>query len=314
VPWAEAKGRFTHEMESSLIALLQVCRTLAGAATFAGVTPDIMQGVMERAVKRGLERRQIGQLKRLGLDEKAIRKGHTYASILSNNDTGQILEVVEGRTTEDAVKLFQTVPKDQVSKVEAVAMDMWPAYIKAAAQCLPEADVVYDRFHVSKHLNEAVDKVRRQENRELSAAGDDTLKSTKYLWLWSRVDLRTEMGIKFRRCLNQDLRTGVAWTLKQTFQRFWKHQTWGGAFRFLDHWVAAARDCGLKPMLQVANMVDQHAEGLLNYIHHGITNARSEGLNSMIQNLKCMARGLPRFESLRIRIFFFLGQLNLLPA
>lgn len=193
-------------------------------------------------------------------------------------------------------------------------MDMWPAYSQAKAECLPRADTVYDRFHVSKHLNEAVDKVRRREHRQLQTDGDTTLAGTKYLWMSSRIDFRTSTGRRFRALLRADLLTATAWSLKENFRHFWKLKRWARACQFLQDWLEAARDTRLKPLEKVADMIDKHGEGLLNYTLHRITNAMSEGLNCAIQLLKSCAKGLPNFASLRARVLFFEGKLELHPA
>ena len=314
VPWAEPGGRFTLRYEAHLIEVLGACRTVKGAARLGKVTEDQIDGVMARGVARGLARRELEELTRIGLDEKAVRKGHRYITILNDLDNGRVLDVVEERTQEAAEALLETLPQRLRDCIEAVAMDMWPAYLGAVGHLLPEASVVFDRFHVAKHLNEAVDKVRRKENRVLTAQGDETLKCTKYYWLRSRLDLRTQMGIEFRELLNHDLQTATAWALKENFHHFWGYQSWTHACRFLDKWVEAAHETDLTPVQKVAAMIEKHAEGLLNFIHHHITNAASEGINSTIQSLKHAARGLVNFKSLRIRILFFLGKLNLRPA
>jgi transposase len=314
VPWAEPGGRFTCSFESHLINLLTKCRTVKAAAQLGGVTDDQMDGVMARAVARGVARREAVSPRVAGFDEKAVRKGHRYITLLNDLDLGRVIDVVEGRTQQAAETLLDTLTEHQRQGIEAVAMDMWPAYMAAVNNKLPQASHVFDRFHVAKHLNEAVDKVRRKENRELSALGDDTLKRTKYLWLRSRLDLRTKVGIEFRQLLNDDLQTATAWGLKENFNHFWSYQSWAHAVGFLDKWVEAVRETELKPMEQVAEMIEKHAEGLLNYIHHRITNAASEGMNSAIQSLKHAAKGLVNFKSLRARILFFLGKLDMLPC
>ena len=314
VPWAEPGGRFTRRFEARLIDCLLACQTVSGAAKLASLTPDQIDGVMARAVRRGVERRRLEPMAAVGLDEKAYRKGHCYLTVLTDLEGNRVLEVVPERTTEAARLILKTLPPKCRRSIEAVALDMWQPYQDAVAAELPEASLVFDRFHVSKHLNEAVDKVRRKEHRELSAAGDGTLQRTKYLWLKSRLDLRTQQGIVFRELLNEDLETGSAWSLKENFRHFWSYQRWTSGFRFLDKWIEAAHDSALPPMQKVADLLERHAEGLLNYLHYPITNAASEGQNSRIQGLKTAARGLPKFESLRSRILFFLGKLSLHPA
>lgn len=317
VPWAEPGGRFTKRFESRVIACLQQCRTVRGAARLARITDDQAEGVMNRAVARGLLRRKVEPLQHAGLDEKAIAKGHRYATILndlSDPEGARVIEVVPERTQQAAAELLRSLPPEQREQIEAVAMDMWPAYISAVEEVLPSADIVFDRFHVKKHLGEAVDKVRRQEHRELSAAGNLILKGSKYLWLKTHEDMRLKASRQFRALLVQDLQTGTAWALKENFDHFWNYRQWGRACRFLHHWMETVFAAGLGPLEKAAAMIGHHAEGILNYILHRITNAASEGINSTIQSLKHAARGLPVFKTFRTRVLFFLGKLNLNPA
>lgn len=314
VPWAAPGGRFTRSFERHIIALIQHCRTIKGAASMAGITEDLADGVMQRAVSRGLMRRPAGPIPRVGFDEKATRKGHTYATILTDIDNACVIDLIEERTEKAATQLLEQLPESSRQSIEAVAMDMWPAYIATVNKVLPEASIVFDRFHLKKHLNEAIDQVRRQEHRQLSAAGNPILTGSKYQWLKTHADLRRRVETEFRHLLEQDLQTGTAWALKENFDHFWSYQSWGWATRFLLDWVELARGTELKPLARVADLIDKHAGGILNYLHHRITNATAEGLNSMIQSLKHVARGLPKFKSFRTRILFFLGKLDLSPA
>ncbi len=314
VPWAEPRGRFTKRFENRVISLLEQCRTVRGAARLARITDDQAEGVMNRAVARGLARREDQPLPHLGLDEKAIAKGHRYATILNDLESGRVIEVVPERTREAAAELPRQLPLEQREGIKAVAMDMWSAYISAVEDVLPSADIVFDRFHVKKHLGEAVDKVRRKEHRELSAAGNLILKGSKYLWLKTHEDMRLRASREFRALLVQDLQTGTAWALKRNFDHFWSYRQWGRACRFVHHWMEAAFATGLQPLEKAAEMIGHHAEGILSYIFHRITNAASEGINSTIQSLKHAARGLPAFKTFRTRVLFFLGKLDLSPA
>ena len=314
VPWAAPRGRFTLSFEAHVIALLQQCRTVRGAARPGRITEDAVDGVMRRAVERGLLRRQLQPPTLLGFDEKAIRKGHRYATILTDVENGCVIDPVEKRTKEAALQLPGQLPEGSSGSIQAVAMDMWPACIGAVEQALPEAAIVFDKFHIKKHPDEAVDKIRRQEHRQPSAAGNLTLAGSKYLWLRRHEDLRQRAAAEFRRLLVQDLQTGTAWALKENFDRFWSYTSQAWALKFLWDWVETARATELTPPAKAADLIEKHAEGILNYLRHPITNAAAEGLNSIIQSLKHAARGLPRFESFRTRVLFFLGKLDLKPA
>ena len=200
VPWAEQGSRLTLLFERLAVTVLQMARSVQQAADWLRLDWDAVQRILERgspahrpplspsassAVERGLARRELEGLKHLGLDEKSFRRGQNYISVLTDlGPEPRVLEVAEGRRTEDVVGLIHTLPEAQRAPVAAVAIDMSAAYAAAVHEALPAAAVVYDRFHVSKRLGEAVDQVRRAEHKELRAAGDDRLKGSRYIWLW----------------------------------------------------------------------------------------------------------------------------------
>src|SRR5258705_10456405 len=138
---------------------------------------------MERAVKRGLDRRAMETVRRIGIDEKSFGHGQSYVTLMSDLEVGSVLEVVPERTKEACKEVWQRLGQPQCRSVEAVAIDMWEAFLSATEAAASQAQIVQDKFHVSKHLNEAVDQVRRGENRQLSSEGQDSLTGTKYLWL-----------------------------------------------------------------------------------------------------------------------------------
>lgn len=314
VPWAEPLGRFTMVMEARIIQILLCCPAITRAARLAGITRDEAEGVLQRAVKRGLNRREHVPLELAGIDEKALRKGHCYATILTDLVSGHVIEISQGRTKDSALELFRSLPVASTASIEAVAMDMWPAYIGAVEEELPGAAIVYDRFHVKRYLNDGVDKVRRQEHRELSAAGNMVLKGTKYQWLRTHEDMRLKSAVQFRQLLVQELQTGMAWSLKELFDHFWSYRSRSHAMRFFYNWIESVNDSALSPMMKAARTLRDHLGGLLNYITFPITNASAEGINSIIQGLRTAARGLPKFETFRARILFHLGGLSMEPV
>lgn len=314
VPWAEDYGRFTIAMERRLILVLKLCPAVSKAAAIARISRYEAEGVMRRAVKRGLDRRVPEELQLLGIDEKAIGKGHQYGTVLTDLVRERVIDVGLGRTKETARALLASLPADSPKTVEAVAMDMWPAFIAAVGEKLPDAAIVFDRFHVKTCLNQAVDLVRRQENRQLSAAGNMILKGTKYQWLRTHEDMRTKAAVEFRELLVHNLRTGTAWGLKELFDRFWSYKSRACAMRFFYSWMDSVKDSGLTPLIKAAETLSRHFAGIMNYITFPISNASAEGMNSIIQTLSSVARGLPNFNNFRARILFHLGKLDMDPA
>lgn len=313
VPWAAPQGRFTLLFERFAVEVLLASGSVSQACELLGLSWDSAQEIMRRAVERGLERRQLDELKHLGMDEKSFKRGQSYVTLLTDLDESRVLDVVEERTTEAADRLWETLSPEQKQAVEAVAVDMWEPFIQTIEKQVPEADIVHDKFHVSKYLGEAVDKVRRVEHKELMAQGDETLKGTRQLWLYNPENFSSEQAKEFSALKDLHLKVARAWAAKELFSKFWNYQEKGWARRFFKNWFGWVSRSRLKPMVEVAQMLKRHLDNLLTYLDHRITNAVTEGLNSKIQSLKSAARGFRNFRNYRIRILFFCGKLDLYP-
>jgi transposase len=313
VAWAAPQGRFTLLFERFAVEVLLASASVSQACALLGLSWDTAQEIMRRAVQRGLERRQLDRLKYLGMDEKSFRRGQSYVTLLTDLEESRVLDVVEERTAEAASQLWDTLSPEQKQGVEAVAVDMWEPFIQTIQTQVPDADIVHDKFHVSKYLGEAVDKVRRQEHKELLAQGDETLKGTRQLWLYNPQNFSPEQAEEFSALKDLHLKVARAWAAKELFSKFWEYQQEGWARRFFKDWFGWVSRSRLKPVVDVAQMIKRHLENLLTYLRHHITNAVTEGLNSKIQSLKSAARGFRNFQNYRIRILFFCGKLNLYP-
>ena len=313
VPWAAPQGRFTLLFERFAVEVLLASATVSQACELLGIGWDTAQEIMRRAVERGLERRQLEDLKHLGMDEKGFKRGQSYITLLTDLDESRVLDVVEERTAEAADQLWDTLSSEQKQAVEAVAVDMWEPFIQTIQKQVPDADIVHDKFHVSKYLGEAVDKVRRQEHKELMAQGDQTLKGTRQLWLYNPQNFSPDQAEEFSALKDLQLKVARAWAAKELFSKFWEYQAEGWARRFFKDWFGWVSRSRLTPVVEVAQMLKRHLDNLLTYLKHHITNAVTEGLNSKIQSLKSAARGFRNFRNYRIRILFFCGKLNLYP-
>jgi len=313
VPWAEPQGRFTLLFERFVIDVLLASASVSHACELMGLGWETVHEIMQRAVARGLEQRQLGGLKHLGMDEKSFKRGQSYITLLTDLDQSRVLDVVEDRTKEAAAKAWATLSPEQKQEVEAVAVDMWEPFIQTVQQEVPDADVVHDKFHVSKYLNEAVDKVRRQEHKQLMAEGDETLKGSRQLWLYNPQNFSEEQASEFSKLKDLNLKVARAWAAKELFSKFWEYEQEGWARRFFKDWYGWVSRSRMDPVIDVAQMLKRHLENLLNYLKHRITNAVTEGLNSKIQSIKSAARGFRNFQNYRTRILFFCGKLNLYP-
>ena len=311
VPWAGRYSRVTLLMEAFVVKLLQVCPTTKGVCELTRLAWSTVNDIMGSAVERGMLRRAEEDIPYLGLDEKSSEKGYSYASILTDIERSRVLDLVPERKLAAAKSLLETLSPTQRASVKAVAMDMWPAFMSAAHACVPHADIVHDRFHVSKYLGEAVDAVRKQEHRSLTQAGSSPLTGSKFAWLKRYPDGRSAEAVAFRELNQLNLKTSRAWRIKETFTQFWVYRYTGAAKRFFDAWSNNAMRSRLEPIKKVVKMLRRHEAGLLNFSQHRISNACAEGFNSAIQLLKANARGFHNCTNYRARILFHCGKLDM---
>ena len=216
VPWAAPQGRFTLLFERFAVEVLLASGSISQACELLGIGWDSAQEIMRRAVERGLERRQMEGLKHLGMDEKSFRRGQSYITLLTDLEESRVLDVVQERTTEAAEELWKTLTPEQKQTVEAVAVDMWEPFVRTIEKELPHAEIVHDKFHVSKYLGKAVDKVRRAEHKDLMAQGDETLKGTRQLWLYNPENFSEEQAGEFAALKDLHLKVARAWAPKNS--------------------------------------------------------------------------------------------------
>lgn len=316
VPWAEKHSRFTLAFEAFVIKVLQASRSVEAAKGLLGLNWESIHTIMERAVQRGVDRRSWEEIETVGMDEKSFLRGQSYASVLYDLTPGQarVLEVMDGHDAGAAEMLWEIIPDDVFEKIKAVCLDMSGTFASVAQTMAPHIKVVHDRFHVSKHLNEAVDQVRRKENKILQDEGDERLKGARHLFLFNPENLPESRASQFEDLKNADLKTSRAWAMKENFREFWKCRTFQEAAAYFKKWKRWVMKSDLPEMKKVAKMLAKHLEGLLNFTLFPITNAVAEGFNSKIQSLKADARGFRNALNYRTRILFYCGRLDLFPS
>lgn len=315
VPWSEPGSGFTALLEALVIDWLGEA-SISAVARQLGLTWDEVDGVMQRAVRRGLARRKHVVPRRLGVDETSFQKRHEYVTVVADLDGGVVQHVADGRGKEALATYYKSFTEEELAQIETVAMDMWGPYIAATLAALPEAEskIAFDKFHVAMHLGRAVDRVRREENRRLREHGDETLKGTRHWWLYHPDRLPKKATVRFDQLVRKALKTSRAWMLKELAMEMWEQPDRETNRRIFDAWYSWAIRSRLEPIKRVARMIKRHLEGILNAIATAVTNARLEGLNTIIQGLKRSARGFRSRLRFRNAILFHLGGLSLYPA
>ena len=312
VPWADSNSRLTALFEALVIDWLKVA-TIAEVARRLKLSWPVVAGVQDRAVARGLARRQAAQPTAISVDETAFAKRHEYVTVVSAED--RVLHVADGRSQAALEGWYSQQDRGTLDGLRTVAMDMWAPYIRATQAWVAQADtkIAFDRFHVAQHLSFAVDQVRRREHKALTNTGDDSLKRTRFLWLQNPGSMKRERRDALALLRRANLKTGRAWAIKEQAACLWHYQQRGWARRAWMRWYQWAIRSRLEPIKRVARMVKKHLDGIVTAVVTGATTARSEGFNAVIQKIKSDARGFRNRERFRKSIYFHLGGLDLYP-
>lgn len=315
VPWGEPGSHFTSVFEALAISWLREA-TISAVARILRLSWGQIDGIMQRAVKRGLARRVPRQLTRIGIDETSYQKRHEYVTVVTCQVTGDVVYVAEDRKKESLARFFDQLEPADILAIEAISMDMWKPYIEVVEDNVYRAEekICFDKFHVAKHLGDAVDKVRRQEHRVLLEQGDRSLVGSKYTWLQNPDNMLERTAGKLKALKDQVLKTARAWALKEHAMCLWNYVHAGWARKAWEAWIAWAFRSRLEPVKRVARMVREHLDGIVNAIVLGATNAGAESINAKIQRIKRMACGFRNRERFKTAIYFHLGGLDLLPA
>jgi len=315
VPWAEEGSHFTALFEALAIDWMKEA-PIAAVAERMHLSWDEAAGVQDRAVRRGLARRRLEPPRYLGVDETSFQRRHEYVSVVTDLERTRVLHVADDRTQDSLDRFWKSLAPGHLASVEAVAMDMWEPYVLSTRAHLPEADrkIVFDKYHVAQHLNEAVDKVRRRENRELLADGKSWLVRTKYSWLRNPDNFTSRAWREFGSLRESVLKTARAWALKEAAMCLWDLRYLGVVEKNFRAWYGWAVRSRLEPMKKVARMIKTHWANIQTYFAHRITNAGAESINAKIQMIKYMSRGFRNRERFRNAIYFHCGGLDLYPV
>lgn len=314
LPWAEPHSRFTLLFERFAIDVLRQANTQA-AREILGISWDEAWHLIDRAVNRGMARKPARVIPLLGVDEKSAGKGQqNYVTIISDLKNSKVEEVTFGRNSASLETYFDSLSEEQLAGIEAVSMDMSKSYISATCKKLPAGHdkIVFDRFHLMQHVNQAVDAVRKQEHKSLGK--NSALAGTKYLWLYAYENLPGKHWTTFWQLRAGDLKTARAWAIKENIRHLWSYQSQTWAEKFWKKWYFWATHSRLAPIKKAAKTLKDHYYGIMNFFKYRISNGPAEGINSRIGTLWKSACGFRNKERFRTVILFHLGGLDLYPV
>lgn len=307
--FTDERVSFTYDFERKTILTLELSKNKTQTASYLNTSFEVIDNIMQRAVKRGLARRNLDDVRVISLDEKSIFDGHNYITILSDPINQRILDIIEGRTIESTKELIQTtLTQNQQENITDVTMDMWKPYINCVTEILPNTDIAHDNFHISKYLNKGVDTVRKQEVKK-----NEELKHTKYIFLKNNVNWTDNQKIKFEEINQTNLKTADAWRIKENFKAIYSYWNPKQCIHFFENWYINVLDSDIKPMIAVADTLLRHLKGIVNAAVTSLSNGIAENINGKIQIVKSIARGFKSVKGYRNALLFFNGNLDLLP-
>jgi transposase len=313
VPWGIGKHTLT---QAYMLYLAHWARKLSWretARSFHTSWEKVCQAV-EYVVQWGLEHRQLGTIRAIGVDEIAYGRGHNYLTLVYQIEAGcvRLLWVGRERTEASFEKFFALIGKDLAEKIEFVCSDMWKPYLKVVARHCTNALNILDRFHVVAKMNLAIDEVRAGEARRLVQDGyEPVLKKSRWCLLKRPGNLTDGQRIKLRDVLRYNLMSVRAYLLKEAFQRFWEYDspTWAG--KFLDQWCTDVMRSRIEPMKKFAKTMRTHRELLLNYFRakKAYSSGVVEGMNNKAKVTMRKAYGFRTFRITEISLYHALGKL-----
>lgn len=264
--------------------------------------------ILQHYVDEAREEQTWDEVTRIAIDETSRAKGHDYVSLVLDLNTRKVLHVAEGK---DQRTLFDF--KDQLllkgghpDDIEELCMDMSPSFIAGAKAYFPKAEVTYDKFHVMKIINTAVDETRRKEQYTVSE-----LKNSRYSWLKNEENLTPDQKEKLLKLKDEDLKTAKAYHLKIAFSKLWEQENAKEAKIFLDNWYYWATHSQIPEMVKAAKTIRNHESGILRWFTSRVTNGILEAINGLVQSAKRRARGYRSVKNLKTMIYLIAGGLKL---
>lgn len=241
----------------------------------------------------------------IGVDELSIRKGHKYRIIVSDLEKGRPIWVGgEGRKEVDLDLFFAELGPKKCHRIELAVMDMWRPFRNSLQNNVPEARIVFDKFHIMRHLGDALDEVRRSEYRRLTGKDRSYIKGSRYVLLSNRENLSLDGRRALRKLLFANKRLNTAYVLKESFGQLWEYRTERGARAFFERWQDSLKWQRLEPYRKFARMIERHWDGIASYCkpENKVSLGMVEGLNNKIRVLQRRAYGYRDEEYLKLKI------------
>jgi transposase len=301
LPFTGPRLSYTRSFERLVLEILQFA-TIAACASFLWTGWDLIKDIHRRALQRKYRHIPLKDVRYIAIDEFSIRKGHVYMTIVIDLASGRILHMAQGKGGESIVAFLKNLAR-RAPNLQAVAMDMSDAYIRAVKKYLPRVAIVLDHYHLAALMNRAVDEFRREFQAECGRLGHKTLKGARFLLLANYENLTRPKQKRLDRLLeiNQPIMTMHA--MKEQLRLLWEFKSRIEAERFLADWCEDAMSSGIKQLKRMGATIASYRSLILNYFEHPISSGKIEGINNKIKTLKRQAYGYRDMEYFKLRLF-----------
>lgn len=308
MPWAGENSGFTLLFEALILQLTRYM-PVKNVADLIHENDDKIWRILDKYVEKSRELVDLSELKSVGIDETSKKKGHDYITLFVDMKKKKTVFITEGKSSETVADFVEDLKNHEgdAANIKDVSCDMSPAFIKGVKENLPNAEITFDKFHILKIINQAVDKVRKEE-----AQSHDILKSTKYIFLKNHRNLSKLQSKKLSELAmpKLNLKAIRALHIRENFQEIYNAETQEDFEILLKKWYFWATHSKLEPIKQAAYTIKRHWDGVIKWFESKINNGVLEGLNSVIQAAKAKARGYKTTKNLKIIAYLLTADLS----
>ncbi|WP_319585207.1 ISL3 family transposase [uncultured Desulfobulbus sp.] len=312
LPWVTGKQRFTLAYSCYLAKWAEMLPWYSVAKLFSCAWGTVATAV-KSVVKYGMEHRDLSGITHIGIDEISRKKGHVYLTNVYDLRSKTLIWSGVERTKDTLRSFFNYLGPERTNKLQGICCDMWKPYVEVIKECAPQATLVFDKFHIVRHLMEAVDQVRRDEIREKGKEHKELMKDSRYIWLKNPWNLTPKQRIRLSSLEHMNLKINRAYLLKERFRDLWSYKTKTWARKHLKQWFWWATHSRLEPLREFAWMVRRHEENILTWFHMPISNGTVEGLNNKAKVVSHKAYGFRTADLFICNLYHCMGNLPAIP-
>lgn len=310
IPWSMGKKPISFPL-ITILAFWTRMLPWDQVARLFGVSWNTVSSAVDAAVAYGREREDYQGVRFIGIDEISRKKGHVYHTHVYDLERKRLIWTGANRDKDSLRRFFAWWGKERTAAIEGVCCDMWKNYIDVIHEHCGTAVIVFDKFHIVRHLLDAIDEVRRLEAKVLSEANSGLLKGTRYIWLKNPWNLTEKQKVTLTELLMMNLKTVKAYLLKEMFRKLWDYTRRSWAAKYLKRWFWWATHSRIQPLRDFAWMLRRHEEGILAYFDLRIDNGSVEAMNNNAKAISHRARGYRSEKTFSLAMIHGLGKLDL---